>query len=128
MWNLCLYNRLSNRGSPRSFAMSALSVSKRHVICSEILSVTSVMRKNSRWSSGAQTHLQVTKDDNLAASLGLRRSGSNADSSNGVARREVQLMLGFLELDREVKGLDSELRVLLLPAAERLNKPAGFLT
>lgn len=81
--------------------------------------MTSAMRKNSRWSSGAQTHLQVAKDDNLAASLGLRRTGSNADAPNGAARREVQLMLGFLELNREVKDSDGVCKRFLFPTTER---------
>lgn len=60
------------------------------------------MRKNARWASGAQ--LYATKDDGLATSLGLRRAGSSAENQHGGARREVQLMTGFLELKREVLG------------------------
>lgn len=79
----------------------SLSVSKKHIICSEILSVTSTMRKNSRWAAGAQTPL-YTRDDALAASMGLRRVGGSSDLVNGSARQEVLLMAGFLELKREV--------------------------
>lgn len=81
---------------------TALSVSKKQIMCSEILSVTSAMRKNSRWASGAQTPL-YTRDDALAASMGLRRIGGGSDASGSSARQEVLLMAGFLELKREVR-------------------------
>ena len=82
--------------------MASLSVSKRHIVCSEILSVTSAMRKNARWASGAQ--LYATKDDGLATSLGLRRAGASSEGQFGGVRREAQLMAGFLELRREILG------------------------
>lgn len=84
--------------------MDALSVSKRHVICSEILSVTSAMRKNSRW---ANTQLYATRDNALGTSLGLRRAGNATGTGHGVARQEVQLMNGFIELKREVLNIES---------------------
>ncbi|EJD05730.1 Sec7-domain-containing protein [Fomitiporia mediterranea MF3/22] len=79
----------------------ALSVSKKHVICSEILSVTSAMRKNSRWAASAQTPLYA-RDDALAASMGLRRHGGSSDMLQGSSKQEVLLMANFLELKREV--------------------------
>ena len=91
--------------TPRMASLSPripLSVSKKHIICSEILSVTSAMRKNSRWASSAQTPLYA-RDDALAASLGLRRVAGSSDTLNNGARHEVQLMAGFLELKREVR-------------------------
>lgn len=89
-----------------SSSVAALAVSNRHIICSEILSVTSAMRKNSRWASYVQTPLYV-RDDALAASLGLRRAGGSPDAPSSSLRREVQLMSGFLELKREVLSTES---------------------
>ncbi|KAH8117228.1 Sec7-domain-containing protein [Phellopilus nigrolimitatus] len=82
---------------------NALSVSKKHIICSEILSVTSAMRKNSRWAANAQTP-SYTRDSALAASLGLRRASVSSGILNGSAKQEVQLMAGFLELKREIRS------------------------
>ncbi|KAL5490206.1 GEA2 [Sanghuangporus weigelae] len=62
------------------------------------------MRKNSRWASGAQTPL-YSRDDALAASMGLRRIGGGSDASGSSARQEVLLMAGLLELKREVRDV-----------------------
>ena len=80
-----------------------LSVSKTHVICSEIQSVTTVMRKNSRLAVYSQPH-HTAKDDSLAISLGLRRVNEASQSSSGAARQEIQLMNDFLELKRDVRS------------------------
>ncbi|KAF9239676.1 hypothetical protein BU15DRAFT_87976 [Melanogaster broomeanus] len=46
-------------------------ITQKHVLLSEILTVTSVMRKNSRWASGS--HMLNARDSALARDLGLRR-------------------------------------------------------
>ena len=48
------------------------TVSHKHDLYSEILSVTSAMRKNSRWASSA--HFMSAKDSALGSNLGLRIS------------------------------------------------------
>ncbi|CAL1704279.1 unnamed protein product [Somion occarium] len=58
-------------------------VSLKHILLSEILSVTSVMRKNSRWASSLHTF--SARDSALASSLGLRRG--RQDSSHFMAER-----------------------------------------
>ncbi|KAH9998139.1 Sec7-like domain protein [Russula compacta] len=78
------------------------TVSSGHIIYSEILSVTSVMRKNSRWSSSLQTF--YTKDSALASNLGLRRPGSSNVSTPQQGSREEDLMSGFEDLKRSLRG------------------------
>lgn len=73
-----------------------------HIIYSEILSVTSVMRKNSRWSSTMQTF--YTRDSALASNLGLRRPGPNNVSTPQQGSREEDLMSGFEELKRALRS------------------------
>ncbi|KAH9966443.1 Sec7-like domain protein [Russula dissimulans] len=77
------------------------NVSSGHIIYSEILSVTSMMRKNSRWSSNMQTF--YTKDSALASHLGLRRPGTNNVPTPQQGSREEDLMSGFEELKRTVR-------------------------
>ncbi|KAI9446656.1 Sec7-like domain is implicated in guanine nucleotide exchange function [Lactarius indigo] len=76
--------------------------SSGHIIYSEILSVTSVMRKNSRWSSSTQTF--YTRDSALASNLGLRRPGTNAAAVPQQGSREEDLMLGFEQLKRTLRS------------------------
>ena len=80
-------------------------VSMKHVLLSEILSVTTVMRKNSRWASSA--HSFTTRDSALASSLGLRRT---RQASNGYpeerASTEQDLMIGFQDLRRLIKDVE----------------------
>lgn len=78
------------------------AVSSGHIIYSEILSVTSVMRKNSRWSSTMQTF--YTRDSALASNLGLRRPGPNNVSTPQQGNREEDLMSGFEELKRTLRS------------------------
>ncbi|KAI0282184.1 Sec7-like domain protein [Russula aff. rugulosa BPL654] len=78
------------------------TVSSGHIIYSEILSVTSVMRKNSRWSSSMHTY--YTKDSALASNLGLRRPGSNTVPTPQQGSREEDLMSGFEELKRSLRS------------------------
>jgi brefeldin A-resistance guanine nucleotide exchange factor 1 len=90
-------------------ASSRRTVSQKHVLYSEILSVTSAMRKNSRWASA--THFVNTKDSSaLGSNLGLRVS----NSSQGARRisREADLMLGFEELKRAVRDIEGVCTVL----------------
>ncbi|KAI9452317.1 Sec7-like domain protein [Russula earlei] len=72
-----------------------------HIVYSEVLSVTSVMRKNSRWSSSTQ---QTYKDSALASNLGLRRPGSNNVPTPQQWSREEDLMSGFEELKRSIRS------------------------
>ncbi|KAN0128483.1 Sec7-like domain is implicated in guanine nucleotide exchange function [Lactarius tabidus] len=76
--------------------------SSGHIIYSEILSVTSVMRTNSRWSSSTQTF--YTRDSTLASNLGLRRPGTNTDVVPQQGSREEDLMLGFEQLKRILRS------------------------
>ncbi|EKM55633.1 uncharacterized protein PHACADRAFT_121344 [Phanerochaete carnosa HHB-10118-sp] len=82
------------------------SVSLKHILSSEILSVTSVMRKNSRWAMS--THpFSSTGDSTLASSLGLRRTRpyqSPFISEHGSSEQE--LMRGFQDLRRSVKDVE----------------------
>ncbi|KAI0256486.1 Sec7-domain-containing protein [Lactifluus subvellereus] len=91
------------------------SVSSGHTIYSEILSVTSIMRKNSRWSSSMQTF--YTKDSALASNLGLRRPGSNNVSTPQQGSREEDLMSGFEELKRALRSVQD---VSSIPIADIL--------
>ncbi|KAJ7261394.1 hypothetical protein B0H12DRAFT_1106609, partial [Mycena haematopus] len=86
------------------------TVSHKHVLYSEILSVTSAMRKNSRWASA--THFMNARDSALGTNLGLRVSSS----SQGARRvsREADLMLGFEELKRAVRDTEDITTVPLL--------------
>ncbi|KAI0035768.1 Sec7-like domain is implicated in guanine nucleotide exchange function [Vararia minispora EC-137] len=77
-------------------------VAAKHVVYAEILSVTTVMRKNSRWSSSSQTY--NTRDSALASNLGLRRAGpSGGPARNGT--EEETLMSAFEELKRELRNV-----------------------
>ncbi|KAG6869073.1 hypothetical protein C0993_003393 [Termitomyces sp. T159_Od127] len=81
------------------------TVSLKHVLYSEILSVTTAMRKNSRWASSTQ--FVRSKDSALGSKLGLRISTSNyASQTSGRGNREAELMGGFQELKRTVRGVD----------------------
>ena len=93
------------------------SVSRKHVLYSEILYVTSVMRKNSRWASSTQS--LNTRDSALGSSLGLRISAPSQDPRvSGQGTREADLMAGFQELKRTVRDLHGVSIILL--CAQRL--------
>lgn len=79
------------------------TVSPKHIIYSEALAVTAVMRKNARWASSSQTY--NTRDSVLASSLGLRKSSSVRSSSEQRGSSEDDLMLGFEELKRELRNV-----------------------
>ncbi|KDQ60619.1 hypothetical protein JAAARDRAFT_172637 [Jaapia argillacea MUCL 33604] len=89
------------------------TVTLKHVLEAEILSVTSVMRKNSRWASSAHTF--NARDSTLASNLGLRLSVPSS-SSHGSQRggRERELMAGFQDLKRVVRDVD-DIETLPLP-------------
>ncbi|KAF8577240.1 Sec7-domain-containing protein [Ramaria rubella] len=92
-------------------------VSPKHLIEHEILSVTSSMRKNSRWASPAR--LRSARDTALASSMGLRRANISDSTGKGHEREDVDLMAGFEELKREVRDAENvtkfPLTVLLAP-------------
>ncbi|KAG1835732.1 hypothetical protein EV424DRAFT_1524157 [Suillus variegatus] len=93
---------------------TSCQVSKKHVLLSEILAVTSVMRKNSRWASGA--HTLTARDSALARDLGLRRSTPNTNiQKNGRLSQEADLMGGFQQLKRTIWDVD-DIDALPLPA------------
>jgi hypothetical protein len=82
------------------------SVSLKHILLSEVLSVTSVMRKNSRWAMSTNTYGSFS-DSALASSFGLRRTRQYPEpyiSDQG--SKEQELMRGFQELRRLVKDID----------------------
>lgn len=79
------------------------TVSPKHIIYSEALAVTAVMRKNARWASSSQTY--NTRDSVLASSLGLRRTGPVRLNSEQRGNSEDDLMLGFEELKRELRNV-----------------------
>lgn len=86
-------------------------VSPKHLIENEILSVTSSMRKNSRWASSAR--LRSARDTALASSMGLRRANVSDAIGHGHDREDVDLMAGFEELKRKIRDVESELRIML---------------
>lgn len=85
-----------------------LAVSSSHLVYSEIVAVTSAMRKNSRWSGSSR----VTSGGNpqLASSMGLRRTTSGATIGAGGRgdKRESDLMGGFEDLKREMRQVPGE--------------------
>ncbi|KAG6854954.1 hypothetical protein C0991_009777 [Blastosporella zonata] len=109
------------------------TVSFKHVLYSEILSVTTAMRKNSRWASS--THFVSSKDSTLGSNLGLRISTSNYGAQvSGRGNREAELMGGFQELKRAVRDVDDistvELPTILAPffAIIRSSLSTGLIT
>ena len=73
---------------------------------SEILSVTSAMRKNSRWATPT-AYYPASARASLASSLGLRAAVSGDENTMGSriqGRRDVDLMVGFEELKRDVRA------------------------
>jgi golgi-specific brefeldin A-resistance guanine nucleotide exchange factor 1 len=84
-------------------------VSPKHLIEHEILSVTTSMRKNSRWASSAR--LRSARDTALASSMGLRQASVSDSTGQGREREDVDLMVGFEELKREIRDAESKLRL-----------------
>ncbi|KAJ6525107.1 hypothetical protein DFH09DRAFT_1264292 [Mycena vulgaris] len=86
------------------------TISPKHVLYSEIVSVTSAMRKNSRWASAIHS-MPNARDSELGSNVGLRLS----NSSQSVRRvsREAYLMLGFEELKRTVRDVEDIMKLPL---------------
>ncbi|KAJ7684708.1 hypothetical protein DFH06DRAFT_1355274 [Mycena polygramma] len=99
------------------------TVSQKHVLYSEILSVTSAMRKNSRWASA--THFMNTRDSALGSNLGLRVPNSSQAARR--ISREADLMLGFEDLKRAVRDTNDintvPLATLLAPFFAIIRSP-----
>src|SRR5271154_4691948 len=92
------------------------TISHKHVLFSEILAVTSAMRKNSRWATF--THFVNARDSALASKLGLRLSiPSYKPQGNGRGTIETDLISGFQELKRAIRDVAG----LFLPSAKFLD-------
>lgn len=76
-------------------------LSPRYLIENEILSVTSAMRKNARWASSSR--IRSTRGGTLASSMGLRK-GNMLDPGKDKDSEDVDLMLGFEELKKEIRS------------------------
>lgn len=72
-----------------------------HLVYSEILSVTSAMRKNSRWATPT-AYYPATARASLASSMGLRYVEDSSSRTSG--KRDFDLMVGFEELKRDVRA------------------------
>ncbi|KAI0807169.1 Sec7-domain-containing protein [Fomes fomentarius] len=102
------------------------SVSAKHILLSEILSVTSVMRKNSRWALSTPSF--TSRDSALASSLGLRVSKSSLNAyASGHGNTEQELMSGFQDLKRLVKDVEDlhslPLSTLIFPFLAIIRSP-----
>ncbi|KAG9102674.1 GDP/GTP exchange factor for ARF [Ceratobasidium sp. 370] len=87
-------------------ASQANGLPHAHIVYSEIISVTSVMRKNSRWATNFGINRR--RDMQLATSMGLRRGTVEHSGSPG-PRREVDLMGGFEYLKRKIRDVQGKL-------------------
>ncbi|KAF8906002.1 Sec7-like domain is implicated in guanine nucleotide exchange function [Gymnopilus junonius] len=77
----------------------------KHILLSEILFVTSVMRKNSRWASSTVV-MTVRDSPALGTNMGLRISSpAHHMRLSGRGSKEAELMAGFLELKRGIKEM-----------------------
>ncbi|KAI0374734.1 Sec7-domain-containing protein [Pilatotrama ljubarskyi] len=104
----------------------AISVSAKHILLSEILSVTSAMRKNSRWA--LSTPSVTARDSTLASSLGLRVSKMPLNAhAFGRGSTEQELMAGFHNLKQLVKDIEDlhslPLSTLLSPFLAIIRSP-----
>ncbi|KAF8606445.1 Sec7-domain-containing protein [Ceratobasidium sp. AG-I] len=87
-----------------------------HIVYSEIISVTSVMRKNSRWATNFG--INHRRDMHLAASMGLRRGATDDSSRSPGPRREVDLMGGFEYLKRKIRDVQDVHEVPIIEILE----------
>ncbi|CAE6422889.1 unnamed protein product [Rhizoctonia solani] len=87
-----------------------------HIVYSEIISVTSVMRKNSRWATNSG--IQRRRDAQLATSMGLRRGASDRQPRSPGPRREVDLLGGFEYLKRKIRDLQDVHEISTLEIVE----------
>ncbi|PFH49117.1 hypothetical protein AMATHDRAFT_148392 [Amanita thiersii Skay4041] len=103
------------------------TASPKHVLYSEILSVTSAMRRNSRWASAVHV-VSARNPTAIGSHLGLRIS-TPAHSGRQPRRdsREAELMTGFQDLKRivddakDIKTID--LTTLLAPFFAIIRSP-----
>jgi brefeldin A-resistance guanine nucleotide exchange factor 1 len=84
-----------------------LAVPSSHLVYSEILSVTSAMRKNSRWATPT-AYFPTSTSASLASTFGLRVA-MNPDVGPSQPRTQssgtdVELMMGFEDLKRDVRA------------------------
>ncbi|TFK42763.1 Sec7-like domain is implicated in guanine nucleotide exchange function [Crucibulum laeve] len=123
---LTLYSSLMTSSTSARSATNALSL--KNVLYSEILSVTSTMRKNSRWASSTLYMGSVRDPTALGSNLGLRISSPSYNTRlSGRGSKEADLMAGFLDLKRSVKEMEdireAELPMLLSPFFAILRSP-----
>ncbi|KAG9226057.1 hypothetical protein CCMSSC00406_0008719 [Pleurotus cornucopiae] len=100
-------------------------VSTKHVLHSEILLVTSAMRRNSRWAT--TTHfMSPSRDPAVGTNLGLRISSPSTPTLLRIDR-EADLMAGFQDLKRiisEAESIDTlPLPTLLAPFLAIIRSP-----
>ncbi|KAF7440985.1 GDP/GTP exchange factor for ARF [Pleurotus ostreatus] len=100
-------------------------VSTKHVLHSEILLVTSAMRRNSRWAT--TTHfMSPSRDPAVGTNLGLRISSPSTPTLLRIDR-ESDLMAGFQDLKRiisEAESIDTlPLPTLLAPFLAIIRSP-----
>lgn len=95
---------MSSISAPPSHGLAKPALSPKHILYSEILAVTSVMRKNSRWAS---SHFSLSaRDSALASSLGLRRPTLSDSPASQHGSTERDLMFNFQELKREIRNIE----------------------
>ncbi|CUA75851.1 putative protein C211,03 [Schizosaccharomyces pombe 972h-] [Rhizoctonia solani] len=87
-----------------------------HIVYSEIISVTSVMRKNSRWATNSG--IQRRRDAQLATSMGLRRGTLDRQPRSPGPRREVDLIGGFEHLKRKIRDVQDVHEIPILEIVE----------
>ena len=101
-----------------------LAVPATHVVYSEILSVTSAMRKNARWATPTAYYPSHGRAS-LATSMGLR-TGTQAGATVNTrvhSRREFDLMLGFEDLKRDIRGTSGARGPSLSHLHSKLKRP-----
>ncbi|ESK85960.1 golgi-specific brefeldin a-resistance guanine nucleotide exchange factor 1 (bfa-resistant gef 1) [Moniliophthora roreri MCA 2997] len=98
---------------PDPLSVTRRVVSRKHVLLAEIMSVTSTMRKNSRWASS--TYFVNTRYSGLGNDFGLRIPNQSFDSSFPRGQgNEHELMTGFHDLKRELRDIEDLESVPLL--------------
>ncbi|CAE6485000.1 unnamed protein product [Rhizoctonia solani] len=90
--------------------------SHAHIVYSEIISVTSVMRKNSRWAMNSG--IQRRRDAQLATSMGLRRGALDNQPRSPGPRREADLIGGFEYLKRKIRDVQDVHEIPVLEIVE----------
>lgn len=89
---------------PAMVAPQMVANSSRQIVYSEILSVTSIMRKHSRWSSSTQTFHAEDSVDTSLNHLGIRRLDTSGNAGLQQGSREEVLMSGFEQLKRTLRS------------------------